>query len=191
MKDIKLSVKLIGGFVVVALITLIVGFIGFWGVSQTDNALMEVAKVRLPSVAALQTIKYDQQVIIEAQRSLMIPEFNKNSSDFEHQTKYIVGAWDSADKNWKIYEILPKTKEEEAISKQFQPAWEAWKKESQEFDELIKVGKRDEAVNLALGKLRQSSYRVEEHINELLQLNMKIAHEFSTPALARADVSKI
>ena len=42
MKNMKLSMKLIGGFGAVALITLIVGFIGWIGVSNSVDDLPEI-----------------------------------------------------------------------------------------------------------------------------------------------------
>jgi methyl-accepting chemotaxis protein len=47
----KLSTKLIGGFVVVAVVTLIVGFFGWKGISNVYEDLTEINDVRLPSIA--------------------------------------------------------------------------------------------------------------------------------------------
>jgi len=191
MKDLKLSVKLIGGFCVVATITLIVGLIGFWGVAQTDKALTEVAEVSLPSVDALQTINEAKTAVEAAQAMLLIPEINSNSGERARENKEIADAFGRADKAWKIYEPLPQSKEEAAIWKQFLPAWEAWKKDTQRFDELIKAGKRAEAFTLATGKMRESFDLAEKYISELVQLNNKIGHEFAGRAMAQADVNKI
>ncbi|MCX5828969.1 MAG: methyl-accepting chemotaxis protein [Deltaproteobacteria bacterium] len=190
MGKMKLSVKLIGGFAIVALICVIVGILGWKGIYDTEKALKEVNDNRLPSVNALQIIKEAQTDIKSNQRSLLIPEVNKSSDDLQRLTKNNADAWGRVDKALKIYEPLPQTKEEEAVWKQFKPAWEAWKKDSQGFDELIKAGKRDEAVTLTLGNLRESFFRAEKPIDELVDINMKAAKEEGTAAESKASFAK-
>ena len=56
MGNMKLSMKLIGGFAIVAFICVIVGLLGWKGIYDTEKALQEVNDIRLPSVQSLQTI---------------------------------------------------------------------------------------------------------------------------------------
>ena len=191
MKDMKLSVKLIGGFSIVAAITLIVGLIGFWGVAQTDNALTDLDENSLPSVAALQTINEAQTAVDAAQSMLLVPEVFSSSADRARENKEIADAFGRVDKAWKIYAPLPQSKEEAAIWKAFVPAWEAWKKDSQRFDDLIKAGQRAEALSLAMGKMRVSFDLAEKHIDELVQINIKNGRESGDRAMAQADVARI
>ena len=53
MKNLKLMVKLVGGFSIVALITLIVGYVGWRSISNLDGNLLEISEVRLPSIKGL------------------------------------------------------------------------------------------------------------------------------------------
>lgn len=48
MKNIKLGVKLIGGFSIVAMIVLVVGFFGWQGANQLNEHVDEIGLVRLP-----------------------------------------------------------------------------------------------------------------------------------------------
>jgi methyl-accepting chemotaxis protein len=191
MNHMKLSVKLIGAFAVVAVITLIVGAIGFWGVAQTDKALTEVAEVRLPSIAALDIINEAQTAIESNQRTILIPELYKDGTEIERFHLKNTEIWARVDKAWKIYEPLPQSQEEAATWKQFTPAWEAWKRDSQRFNELIKAGKRDEALGLATGPLRDSFTGAEELVTKLVQINDQIANTYSKDALAQADFDRM
>ena len=53
MKNIKLGFKLTGGFATIALLTAILGYVAYSGISATDEALRDVALNRLPSVMGL------------------------------------------------------------------------------------------------------------------------------------------
>jgi methyl-accepting chemotaxis protein len=187
----KLSTKLIGGFMVVALITLIVGFLGYRGVSQTDNALMEVAEVRLPSIMGLQILALAQKDIQGRERTLLIPEILNDPKQVEWVSKQFESSWLQAEKGWRIYEPLPQTKEEEIIWNQFKPVWELWKKDHQQVMDLLKQGKREEALLHSTDKGRATFRKSVELLGQLVELNVKITNENSAPALAQADFARI
>ncbi|MEN6315070.1 MAG: MCP four helix bundle domain-containing protein, partial [Clostridiaceae bacterium] len=60
MKNMKLSVKLMTGFILIACIILVGGAVGWYGIYQTENALKNVNDVRMPGIQALATIKEAQ-----------------------------------------------------------------------------------------------------------------------------------
>jgi methyl-accepting chemotaxis protein len=124
-KSMKLSTKLIGGFVVVAVITLIVGFIGWKGISDVFADLTEINDVRLPSITALGTIKESKMAIHKTERTLLIPEFFQNETEKTRQIKALVVAWEKVDKEFKTFEGLSHTRDEKATWEQFKPAWQA------------------------------------------------------------------
>lgn len=171
MKSMKLSVKLIGGFLIVAFITLTVGLLGWRGMSQTDEALVEVASTRLPSVLGLEMMNTAQNAVQRAERSLLIPEYFKDEREREHQYKRVEGAWKDAENGWKIYEPLPQTKEEEGIWSNFKPVWDAWKRDHKKVIELVKNGSRDEAFAYSNGKGRESFTLAQKLLGDLIELN--------------------
>ncbi|MBF0552868.1 MAG: MCP four helix bundle domain-containing protein [Deltaproteobacteria bacterium] len=73
MKNISLSVKLIGGFVLVAMITLVVGIMGWRVISNNMVILAEMGENQLPSVWSLQIINEAVAAIQRAERTLLIP----------------------------------------------------------------------------------------------------------------------
>jgi methyl-accepting chemotaxis protein len=191
MRSMKLSTRLIGGFLVSALITLIVGFLGFRGVAQTDDALMEVAEVRLPSIVGLQIMALAQRDVQGRERTLMIPEILNTPEEVERIIKLLEAGWAEAEKGWKIYEPLTQTKEEEILWNEFKPAWFEWKKDHQQCVDLLKQGKREEAIRYSISNGRASFRKSADLLSQIVDLNEKVSREFSVPAMAQADIARI
>ena len=177
MKNVKLDIKLIGGFMLMALLITVGGFVGWYGISQVSDDLTEVGEVRLPSILGLEIMKEAQTAISKAERSLIIPEFLNDENLKTIQFNNLDSAWKRADKGWKMYEALPRTKEGNDIWNNFKPAWETWKKDHNDVIELAKSGKRDEAATLSIGKARDSFYTVDKLLSNLVDLNIKAADE--------------
>ena len=70
----SLGVKLIGSFMIVAVITLGVGYIGWHGATGLSGHLHEVGKVRLPSIESLLQIESGFKSLRVAQRTLLNPD---------------------------------------------------------------------------------------------------------------------
>jgi methyl-accepting chemotaxis protein len=123
----KLSTKLIGGFVVVAVITLIVGFFGWKGITDTGEDLKDITGVRVPGLMALADIQEGQMTIHKIERSLLIPEYLDNDKEKANQLKQVEKAWADADKAVKSFDTLSHTKEEAALWAGFKTTWDAWR----------------------------------------------------------------
>ena len=173
----KLSVKLIGSFLIVAAIATIIGVTGFWGMREAQEAQDEVAAVRLPSVYGLQVVNEAQTAIQRYERVLV---YEKDPEIVKRQFSQLEEAWTRVQRGWKIYEPLPQTQEEEKLWKEFVPKWDAWKKVHQEVVELTKKGddaSRNAAHGIAFGKAQEGFIDTEKRLNELIELNMRVAKE--------------
>lgn len=142
MKNIKLGVKLVGGFGLVALIVLAVGFFGLNGALNLRDHIEEVGRVRLPSVRALLIVSEAQTAVDSAENALL----SRDLTLAEREEKYhvIEDAWERADEAWAIYAPLPQTETEAEVWDRFVPAWNAWKADheayvglSRRYDALI------------------------------------------------------
>jgi len=191
LRGVSLRFKVIGGFLGVAFITLVVGFIGWRGMSQTDFALKEVAVVRLPGILGLEIMSDAQTAISLAERSLFIPEFFNNRGELDHQLKNLEEAWKKADKGRKIYEPLSQTQEEVVLWNKFTPSWEKWKQLHHQVIELIKKGQREEALALSQGNAQAAFKEAEKLLGEITDLDVKVAEEFSRPALTQAHNNRL
>jgi methyl-accepting chemotaxis protein len=140
MKHFKLSVKLIGGFLAIAAITLAVGIIGFSGVTRLGQHLTEVSTVRLPSLYGMNLMSRAQVQIQAAARTLLIPGLEKARLD--HEQAQMKAAWDMVESGWRIYALLPRTPAEELKWKQFGIAWQEWKRDQERFIGLFEESQR-------------------------------------------------
>jgi methyl-accepting chemotaxis protein len=134
--------KLVTSFLAVAVITLLLGLVGYYGALTSNQSIGELGKVRLPSVESLLIVSEAQTAVDGAENALLSRDIDLKARQEKYAT--FAAAWQRAEAAWKVYEPLPQTAEEEAIWKKFVPAWEAWKKDhqayvalSQEYDKTV------------------------------------------------------
>src|SRR5438045_1465237 len=97
-----LQTKLIGAFLLSALVTLILGSIGYYNVRKLGSALYEIGAVRLPSIQGLNLINGAQTAIDGAENALLNEQIDENSRHEFYKT--IATKWAQVDQGWKIYE---------------------------------------------------------------------------------------
>lgn len=125
MKNIKIGTKLIGGFIIVALIVLVVGFFGWNGARQLQSHIHEIGEVRLPSVENLLRIQVEANAIRTSVQSILNPRLSRE--DRQQLYDDIETARVSYEEAWSIYEPLPQTEEESRVWNEFVTAWDAWR----------------------------------------------------------------
>ncbi len=191
----KLSTKLIGGFVTVALLTLVVGSIGYWGVSRLGGHLQEVGVVRLPSIQGLDLINEAQTAIKAAERTLLLPSLAP--AMLVEQQARLKAAWERVDKGWKTYEVLPQTPAEEAKWKQFVPAWQAWKKDHEAVLNLALEAHKTadktqwaKVEELSLTTAAKSFGAAETLLGDILDINHAVAEESKRASASDATLAK-
>ncbi len=123
MKNMKLMVKLIGGFSIVALITLIIGFVGWRSVNNLDGNLREIGEVRLPSIKHLLVMNWQMEEMMKIQRTLLNPTLSMETRKQQYEE------FEASEKRFRealhTYEPLPQTQEEARLWKAFSAAWKA------------------------------------------------------------------
>jgi len=171
MSRFKLSVKLIGGFAVVALIILLVGFIGWRGLNKVNGELTESNTNLIPSIEALHSINNAQALIQGTQNSLMIQETADDSRAKAHKLKLIDTALRDVEKAWNRYETLPKEKEGQALWNQFKTSWEKWKQDRLQIIDLLRADQRQTA--LVLFQEEYTVPEIERLMKALIQMNVQ------------------
>lgn len=187
MKNMKLSVKLMTGFILIACIILVGGAVGWYGIYQTENALKNVNDVRMPGIQALATIKEAQTALRVAERSLLIHEFSGIEELKNRQYENAVNVFKRMDEAFKTFESLPKSNEQTTLWNQVKTSWETWKKNYNQYLDLIKSNKREEALALTNGQMRDSFLTATKNIDALITLNMKESTETKINAEQAAD----
>jgi methyl-accepting chemotaxis protein len=169
MINMKLSTKLIGGFVIVALIAALIGGVGFWSMNMAKTAQDETASVFLPSVYGLGIMNEAQTAISRAERILC---FEKDPEIIKRQYIGLDDAWKRADKGRKIYELLPHSPDEAVVWKKLVQEWDAWQKSHQDVLSLAKTGDLDAARALSIGKARDLFLKAEKLLEEIITINL-------------------
>ena len=136
LKNMKLGVKLTGGFILVAFITLIIGMMGLINALNLGRSTEEVADVRLPSIDSLRIMKQEFENIRATQYTLLNPLL----ADTEHSQQFdnFIQAQERYKAAWKVYESLTKTDEEALLLKQLMNAVDAWNKQNAVFIDYAK-----------------------------------------------------
>lgn len=163
MKRVRLSVKLIGGFVLVAIITLGVGLIGFKGVNELGHDMREIVQVELPTVEHLSNIESQFESLRVVQRTLLNPNLSEEAR--KRQSANLERIRKSYRESMDAFEALPKSAAEAELWHRFKDAVQSWRKENETFFELVKELETQDVLNpLALKenleRFRGDHYRV-------------------------------
>jgi len=179
-KNMKIGTKLVLSFCLVSLIALLIGVVGYTGIGKVDEAMDEIASVRMPSVLGLEIVDNAQIAASQVERTVIL--LGKMDDTREENLKE---AWDNVDRGWKIYEPLPQTTEETVLWKKFVPAWEDWKREHEKTISLVRSGRIEEAREMSFGPTQEKFKEAETLLEEIIDLNVKVAED----ALKKGDAS--
>ena len=171
MKNIKLGIKLLGGFILVALIVLIVGFFGWRGANNLSNHLHEIGDVNMPSIDSLRIVEKEFESVMVAMRTLLSPELT--AEDRQQQYDLVAAARPVYQRAMEVFEQLPHTREEEALWRDFGPRLQAWAGVNNNFFEMSRqldqIGILNPDQFLAdLQQFRGDHYQLMDRISQLL-----------------------
>lgn len=129
--SLTLGRKLALGFSILLIVILALGTSSYYGSSRNAQSVKQVAGTELPGIQALLTIGEQANAIKAAQRTMIC--FEVEPSIWKRQTETIAKAREAYEVEWKIYQALPKTAEQEALWQELQSAWEKWRSDNNEF----------------------------------------------------------
>ncbi|MGA2642489.1 MAG: MCP four helix bundle domain-containing protein [Spirochaetia bacterium] len=157
MKDIRLLTKLLGGFIIVALIVLAVGFVGLLGARGLNAEIRNIGRNRLAGVKNLLQVAEAQAQVNVAENTLLQRSLDAGSAqdifkEFDARKKVI-------DDSLAVFESLSKSKDELNLWSQFKPAADAWWKVNQDFIGLAQAywsSPSDEAFTAMQSQMAQN-----------------------------------
>ena len=124
MKNLNLLTKLLGGFILVALIVLLVGFFGLYGSSRLSRSVTNLGKRDMPAVQSLMEIDKAMLTVDDSENALMAMGVSGTVR------KQAYAAFDVAQKDGedaiKAFESQGVQGDEAALWSQFKDAWTAW-----------------------------------------------------------------
>ncbi|NJO91533.1 MAG: PAS domain-containing protein [Chloroflexia bacterium] len=188
------------------IITITVGVVGYRGVTNITNAQKEIEHVRLPSVESLYMIDLAYNSVCDAERGLI----NRRMMDTEIRDanyKSIEKAYNLADEGIETYNSLPKNDSEVKKWDTFIEEWNLWKEKNQKVISLSKEKDKYVAQGFELNSDKiaeldsvtlQFSFAAREvgtvlsrHITEMVDESMKIAEEHGIEADNHAESSAL
>ena len=200
----KTGTKVLCGFAVALVISIIVGLVGYRGINKLSGHVVEIGEVQLPSVQGLNMIAKGQLSVGYAVRGLVHPKMMAPQVRTQ-QYERLVAAFKLADEGLKSYEPLARSGEEERQWKEFLPFWESWKKTIQDLegiarqkDQLVATGlKLDDPKVLALDTKimevaagsRDAMTKSSSLLDSLIEVNTKNAKESTKQAASDATSS--
>ncbi|WP_455381135.1 methyl-accepting chemotaxis protein [Salinispira pacifica] len=202
MKNLPLLTKLVGGFVIVALLVLGVGILGLWGVSQQDRDAVEIGTHAMPAVEAALSIEVDMLTIDDAETALMQTSLSADA----RQSRYaeIQAAKSDAQQAIARYAALSLTTAERGRLDQFTSAYNGWAREVDAFltsaqaygsgatDALYsEMASRMVAMDRVFSGIRQQLDRIEGSNDQLVASVLKDAASTTTEVRTASIVGMI
>lgn len=126
--------KLVLSFVGIALLGLVSGAFGYYGVAVGERAIQDIGDVRLPSVVSLLDIAREAENIRGNLLTLSIAGLDEETRG--RQYAKIEEARTRYQAAWEKYESLPQTEKEAGLWKEFVPAWDAMQQANEQYLEL-------------------------------------------------------
>jgi methyl-accepting chemotaxis protein len=190
MKKTTFSVKLMTGFIVTAIILLIGGTVGLYGIYQVDRELRKVSDESITGIYDLGILAVCRVSLQRAAQTALSPGVFGDPARKEKIVRYMEETCGRAEKNWGIYDALPKAPEVKSYWQKLKAVGQQWQTDNREFLQLIKDGKREEASVLFTGRLGESVSAMEKGMRELSELNLRIANASGEAGISRADLLK-
>ncbi len=201
----KIITKLILAFVVIILITVINGYIGYVNLNKQTGTIKELGYNILPSIHSCLTLYQAETSVLSAERAILNQDL-KNTNIRNSIYESIGDAFKRADDAWKIYAPLKKTPVEDSLWNKFIPDWNSWKASDHEvvllqkkIDALVSKngGKRNKYIDTLIVQVNNLS---DETLNKfdaakislkkLVTINENKAAAFNENALKSVADSK-
>ena len=190
MKNLKLIVRLLGGFILVALIVLVVAGVGLVENRQLTRETREIARVHMPGAVALITIKEAMTAVEDGENMLLV----KGATDEIRKDAY--DTFDEAKKRMddaiKLYSSFPLEGDEPGTWKDFQAALATWWADHEEVVRLSKAYEADpteEAFQALFTQAKEKSNVSIDPAQTLLEKGTELATKGAEDAVIQAEKS--
>ncbi|MDQ7830424.1 MAG: methyl-accepting chemotaxis protein [Desulfovibrionaceae bacterium] len=124
MKNLALGTKLVGAFVLVSLLTVLVGIMGLRGLGDVTGRMQAITGENAPAREALQGITLAAESLRVAQRTLLIQNLDQQSRDRQYANMERTLA--QARSFLETFHKKPKSPSEETLWKRFGETWTQW-----------------------------------------------------------------
>ncbi|MHC1728847.1 MAG: methyl-accepting chemotaxis protein [Syntrophobacteraceae bacterium] len=173
MRNMKLGTKILMGFLTVAVITLVLGVMGYYGSFKNNQAIEEIGVVRIPAMQSVLEIQLKAENIRGSLRTLVLPGLSGELR--QRQFDNLARAREEYERAWKVFEALPQTVETAALWREFVSAWNAWQEDVEKAIRICKQVDRNGiadpfATGLQIEKFTKDHYVLVQRVLHLLYM---------------------
>lgn len=178
LNNIRLGVKLIGGFLIMAVLLVIVAVVGFINMQAIDNNFNTMYTDRLVPIKQLDTIRTAVMMIHgDVYENFVVPE-QRNELEQE-----IAAQIDLVNKTLKDYKATKLVQAETEGLAEFELAWAGYQQAVADILKQIKAGDEETAVqSLEDGTMHNFRVATEDSLNDLMQVQMDVASTLNEDA---------
>jgi len=188
MNNIRVGVRLVSAFLLVALLTTLIGVLGYTGLNSTKTYLDSSNKDTIPGISHLATMRFQLRNLVVAQRTLLndkLPpqERQRQKENFDESRKAYREAMEA-------FEKLPQSPEEAAEFRVFKQSIDAGRQVNDQIMKLIGEWEKDlqnetlfaTLSNLVMEKGVAANRDINESVGKLIALNVKNAQAVTVTA---------
>lgn len=191
-RNLRIGAKLTLGFSMMLIFTGVIGVTGYISIKTIAERLDEIFLVRMPSIDLIIEADRDLYQLLVAERSML---FTENQSERLAKLKAVYDEnLQQSQERWSKYVALASTDEEKTLIPQFEKTRDEWKILSQTVVNGLNLGSADstqERIALAFGAAEQKFGDMREYLNQLTDINLRLAAEAHQHAQATAKKSII
>jgi methyl-accepting chemotaxis protein len=173
--NLSLKTKLIGAFLVLAVLSAVVGLIGYRGITFAAKAQDKVSSEGIHAVDSLWMLAKGQSDVQRGERTMLLAQ--ATPEEIAAQMKRVKGYLEAAEKGMAKFESIPRNAEEEAAYKELKATWQEWRRLDGEFMAALGSGSsegKEAAYKLSLGKMRDAFRKCEEQIRKLIEIKLQV-----------------
>lgn len=182
--DLKVSTKLLASFVLVAVITLIVGYVGYSGITEigaNQNTLY------LDRLIPIRDLGYANSALLTARGDIVAA---LGTTDMNKRKTYVASIRNATKEVDELIEAYSKTvlvKAEEETLPKFLAAWNEYKRQREDAIEYLLSMKDDECRQILYGPSLPHQLEARKHLRALIDINSKVADELDVATDARVS----
>ncbi|KAF0233117.1 MAG: methyl-accepting chemotaxis [Desulfovibrionaceae bacterium] len=189
MKNLKIGVRLVSGFLIVSLLSLAIGLIGIYTSNILENDIQQMNDLVYPYSVNLGIVKAQMKTIVEYQKTMLVkdaPEEVKKGLDSQLAT-----ARDAYRQAFKVIDELPLDKKDSDKLKNLKSLMQAGRASNDAFFMAAKENNYDKMIDIAFNILRDVQSKSDAAIDEILNDQKKLSTQLTADAKAHVKSSEI
>ncbi|AGW14336.1 methyl-accepting chemotaxis protein [Megalodesulfovibrio gigas] len=183
MKNIRIGMRLIGAFVIVAVLTVAVGVEGYIGLRTAEKEIEEMADVYLPSIDALARMRYNMRNLTVVVRTLLIADLS--DQERARQRDLLRQARENYGQAMKKFESLERYENEERVWQAFLVQLQKTRDINDKTLDMIAAWEKnlqdralyDAATAQVIGETGEANRVLIGQISQLIELNLENAEK--------------